>query len=284
MGLAVRIVVYAAGSHQADAAAGAAFERIAALDAVMSDYRPDSELRRLEDRRDEWTPISADLFAVLSRATEIARATDGAFDPTVGPLVALWREARQTHRLPDSDRLAAARMRVDWRRIELDTDRVRLRAPANGRDGPQLDLGGIAKGYIIQEALRTLRTYGVTRAMIEAGGDIVVGDAPPGRPGWRIDAPQADALLRARAANLTNAALATSGPGAQFVDIDGVRYSHVIDPRTGLGLTQNLTAHVIADDGATADAVATALTVAGPDRARAIVDRFPGVITSLHTR
>jgi thiamine biosynthesis lipoprotein len=83
---------------------------------------------------------------------------------------------------------------------------------------------------------------------------------------------------------LTNAALATSGPGAQFVDIDGVRYSHVIDPRTGLGLTQNLTAHVIADDGATADAVATALTVAGPDRARAIVDRFPGVITSLHTR
>ena len=131
----------------------------------------------------------------------------------------------------------------------------------------RLDLGGIAKGYILQQALGAMVPLGVTQALVEAGGDIVVGDAPPGRDGWRIDVAGSDAVFAARAARLTNAALATSGPTAQFVEIDGVRYSHVVDPRTGMGLTNGVTARVIARDGATADALATALTVAGPSRA-----------------
>jgi thiamine biosynthesis lipoprotein len=146
----------------------------------------------------------------------------------------------------------------------------------------RLDLGGIAKGYILQEALHVLRSTGVTRALVESGGDIVVGDAPPGRAGWRIDVPGADAAFAARAATLSNAALSTSGPTAQFVQIDGVRYSHVVDPRTGVGLTNGITAHVIASDGATADALSTALTVLGPDAAGPILAGFPGV-TSVFT-
>jgi thiamine biosynthesis lipoprotein len=90
------MVLHAADETRARAVARAAFARIATLDAMMSDYRPDSELRRLAERQREWTVVSAELFTVLARAVEIARATDGAFDPTVGPLVALWREARRT--------------------------------------------------------------------------------------------------------------------------------------------------------------------------------------------
>jgi FAD:protein FMN transferase len=274
MGMPVRLVLHAASPDAARLAAGAAFERIAALDRMMSDYRDDSELRRLDARPLEWIPVSEELFAVLTRAVEIAEATGGAFDPTVAPLVALWRDARKSGRLPERSRLEAARALVGWRDIHFDSSRRAIRL---GRAGMRLDLGGIAKGYILQEALRTLRAHGVDSALLEAGGDIVVGDAPPGRPGWRIDTPSADPAFTDRAAKLCNAALATSGPTSQFVELDGVRYSHVVDPRTGLGVTNHVVARVIAEEGATADALATALTVVGPKGAGAILRRFPDV-------
>ena len=273
MGLPVRLVLHASDRAAAESAARDAFARIADLDRMMSDYRPDSELRAIERSR-EAVRVSPELMDVLRRALDIAQATGGAFDPTLGPLVALWREARTTRRLPDSAALGTARQRTGWRQVELDAaaSTVRLRV-----DGMRLDLGGIAKGYILQETLHILRSRGVTRALVESGGDIVVADAPPDRAGWRIDVPGADREFAARAAQLTNAALSTSGPAAQFVEIGGVRYSHVIDPRTGLGLTNSITAHVIASDGATADALSTALTVLGPEAGAPILRRFPGV-------
>lgn len=274
MGMPVRLVLHTGDAATAQRAAGAAFDRIAALDQMMSDYRADSELRRLDARPEEWVPASADLFAVLARAVEISEASGGAFDPSIAPLVALWREARQTGRLPDRARLEATRALVGWREIQLDSSRraVRLAKP-----GMRLDLGGIAKGYILQEARRALRAHGTTRVLLESGGDIVVGDAPPGRPGWHIDTPSAGRTFSERAARLSNAALATSGATVQFVEIDGVRYSHVIDPRTGLGVTNHVVARVIAEDAATADALATALTILGPDGAAALCSRFRGV-------
>jgi thiamine biosynthesis lipoprotein len=278
MGLPVRIRLYGPTDEAAKTAATAAFARVAVLDQMMSDYRPDSELRRLGTVVDTWSVVSPDLFVVLDRAVDVARATGGAFDPTVGPLVALWRAARQTRRMPDGAALAAAKRLVGWRHIQLDRSR---RAVRLARPGMQLDLGGIAKGYILQQALRSMASLGVTQALVEAGGDIVVGDAPPGRDGWRIDVDGSDAAFAARAARLTNAALATSGPAAQFVEIGGVRYSHVVDPRTGLGLTNHVTARVIAQDGSTADALATALTVVGPNGVPGILSRFPDVVASV---
>jgi thiamine biosynthesis lipoprotein len=127
----------------------------------------------------------------------------------------------------------------------------------------------------------TLRQAGITRALVEAGGDIAVSDSPPDRDGWRIDVAGADSAFAGRAARLTNASLATSAPTAQFVEIDGVRYSHVIDPRTGLGLTNHVAAHVIAEDGATADALATALTILDADAARRVQSQFPEVLISV---
>jgi thiamine biosynthesis lipoprotein len=276
MGLPVRVIIYAQ-EEAARRAASAAFERIAALDRMMSDYRPDSELRRLELAPDAWVRVSDELFRTIDRALAIARASDGAFDPSVGPLVALWRNARKTRVPPDRKALDEARARTGWQQIQIDSSRraVRIRA------GVRLDLGGIAKGYILQEGLQALRSRGVRRALLEAGGDIVVGDAPPGRPGWHVDTPGADSSFAARASRLTNAAIATSGPTAQFLEIDGVRYSHVVDPRTGLGLTNQLLARVIATDAATADGVATALTVLGEEGVARLRARFPGIVVSL---
>jgi thiamine biosynthesis lipoprotein len=278
MGLPVRIVLHAADEAQARAAARAAFARIATLDAMLSDYRPDSELRQLNARAGQWTVVSAELFEVLVKAVEIARASDGAFDPTVGPLVALWRESRRTGRLPEREAVGSAGALTGWRHLAFDRPRraVRLALP-----GMQLDLGGIAKGYILQDALRILRARGVASALLESGGDVVVGDAPPGRAGWQIDSGDSDAAFQARARRLTMGALATSGPTAQFIEINGVRYSHVIDPRTGLGVTNHVVARVIAQDAATADALATALTVVGQDGARRMLDRFPDVAVSV---
>jgi thiamine biosynthesis lipoprotein len=275
MGLPVRIVLYAEDEPAARVAGAAAFDRIGALDTVLSDYRPDSELNGLSATSDRWVPVSDGLYAVLIQARWIARATGGAFDPTVGPLVSLWREARRVVRLPDAEALADARRNVGWPHLSFDPERQAVRL---ARSGMQLDLGGIAKGFVLQDALEVLRGHGVATALVEAGGDVVVGDAPPGRPGWRIDVPGADPTFAARAARLTNGALATSGGSRQFVEIDGVRYSHVVDPATGLGLTHDLVAHVIARDGATADALATALGVAGPDRTAAILSAFPDVM------
>ena len=280
MGLPVRILLHASDERRAQAVATAAYARIAALDAMMSDYRADSELRRLEGTARQWTPVSPDLLEVLTSAVAVARATDGAFDPTIGPFVALWRESRKTGKLPAPAALDSARLLVGWRHVEIDraSGAVRL-----GKEGMRLDLGGIAKGYILQEALRVMRMKGLGRVLIESGGDIVVGSGPPGLPGWRISTPGADEAFRQRASQLTNAALATSGPGEQFLDIDGTRYSHIVDPRTGLGLTSLITARVIARDAATADALATALTVVGPQGAQAILEKYPDIVISLST-
>jgi thiamine biosynthesis lipoprotein len=278
MGMPVRLVVHAATDEAARAAARAAFDRVAALDAVMSDHRPDSEVAQLAATSGAWVSVSRDLFAVLTRAREIAAATGGAFDPTVGPLVALWREARATRRLPSASALADARTRVGWRLVDLDPARQAVRL---ARPGMRLDLGGIAKGYILQEALAVLRARGMPRALVQGGGDIVAGDPPPAQGGWRVEAPGADAAFAARAGTLANAALATSGPTFQFVEIDAVRYSHVIDPRTGLAVTSPRVVHVIAGDGTTADAVATALSVLGDD-ASAMMPALRRLLGELH--
>ena len=279
MGVPVRVLLYAPTEGAAREAAASAFTRIAALDRAMSDYRPDSEINDIARRAPGPVPVSPDVFRVVARAIDIARDTDGAFDPTVAPLVALWREARASGRLPSRAAIDHARALTGWRGVDLDAARqtIRLASP-----GMRLDLGGVAKGYILQEARETLRGFGIRAALLEAGGDIVAGDAPPGRDGWRIEMTSEVVLpagtqndLRGRFRLISNAALATSGPSAQFVEIDGVRYSHVVDPRTGWALTAGLTAHVIAGDAALADALATAATVVGTAGLERLRSRFP---------
>ena len=278
MAMPVRIVMYAPADSTARNAARAAFERVTALEATMSDYRLQSELRQVQDRAGQSVVISRELYDVLQRAVDIASRTDGAFDPTAAPLIALWRKARRTGRLPATSELNSARALVSWKRITLDSAKCAvLLSP-----GTKLDLGAIAKGFIIEQAMLVLKKQGIASAMIEAGGDIVVGSAPPGRSGWNVEVEGVPAEFAAHAAALTNAAIATSGPASQSVSIDGVRYSHVVDPRTGLALTNGLTAYVIAKDAATADALATAASVLG--NSNGLAHLFPEVLIAIRNQ
>jgi thiamine biosynthesis lipoprotein len=275
MGVPFRIVLYAPDRARAEAAARAAWARIAALNAVMSDYDSDSELSRLAATAGsgQAVPLSEDLWRVLERAQALARRTDGAFDVTVGPAVILWRKARRDRALPDPARLARARAAIGWQHLELDARRrtARLRVP-----GMKLDLGGIAKGYAADEALKVLAEQGIHHALVSGGGDLAVSDPPPGKPGWRIEVapPEAAAGGPPRHVQLRRAGLATSGDLFQHVEIGGVRYSHIVDPRTGMGLTDQSQVTVIARDGMTADSLSTAISVLGPGRGLALADAF----------
>jgi thiamine biosynthesis lipoprotein len=220
-------------------------------------------------------PVSPDLFAVLARAQDVSRLTDGAFDATVGPVVRLWRRARRTRELPPAEQLAAARALVDYRLMTLDPQAQTVRL---AKAGMQLDLGGIAKGYAAEAMQTVLKQHGVTRALVAAGGDVVATGPPPDAPGWRVAiaaAPGEDkngpTLL------LRDAAVSTSGDAEQYVEIGGTRYAHIVDPRTGLGLTDTWQVSVVSRDGTTSDAIDTALAVFGPERGVKLVEGLEGV-------
>ena len=144
--------------------------------------------------------------------------------------------------------------------------------------GMRLDLGGIAKGYIGDQALAALCKQGVTRAMIHAGGDLRLGDPPPGKPGWIIGvAPPPPDSPPTQYLTLANRGVSTSGDMFQFVDIGGKRYSHVIDPKTGLGLTDRRVTTVVAPNGITSDGLSKVVAVLGPDKSFPLIDATPGV-------
>lgn len=274
LGVRTRLVVYTPDEATAARACTAAFQRIAELEDRLSDYRPASELSRLGAQAGgPPVPVSDGLFFILQRARDLSRRSDGAFDVTVGPYVALWRRARQTGQFPSEEELRQARRVVGWWKMRLDpqTQTVCLLRP-----GMRLDLGGIAKGYAGDCALAVLRRWGVRRALFEAGGDIVVGDPPPGRPGWVVELFGDHPASKGKALTLANAAISTSGDTEQFVEFNGKRYSHIVDPRTGLGLTNRIAVTVVARDGLTADSLATAVSVLGPKRGKALVGTVPG--------
>jgi thiamine biosynthesis lipoprotein len=184
---------------------------------------------------------------------------------TVGPLTTLWRAARKSGRLPSDEELAAARKSVGYQFLTL---KQCTQTAQVMRGGMRIDLGGIAKGYAADEALRVLEQQGLSRALVAAGGDIVVGAPPPGRAGWQIAISplrndKGDALSPARTVIVSHAGVSTSGEAEQHVDIGGVRYSHIIDPRTGQALTTTSSVTVVAPNGTTADALATAVSVLG---------------------
>jgi len=268
MGVQARIVLWSADATAAQDASLAAFERLDDLDGALSDWRDDGELARLESASfDRPVPVSDDLFRCLELARRFAAASLGAFDPTVGPLVHVWRTARAEGRLPDEAELAAGVERVDWTALELDATNRTVRLARHGMD---LDLGAIGKGFAADEALATLVELGHASALVELGGDLALGAPPPSRAGWRIRIDGREIRTLARVG------VATSGDREQFLEIDGRRLSHVVDPRTGRALEDAPTVTVIAADAASADALASAVSVLGVAAGRELVGRFPG--------
>ena len=273
MGTLVRMVLHAPGRERAREGARAAFARIADLDAALSDYRETSEVTRVTRAAGgRPVPVGPDLFRLLARGSELWRRSDGAFDVTVLPVTRLWRRTLRTGTWPDPTRHRRALRLVDGGAMGLDAARRTVRLE---RAGMGIDLGGIAKGYAGDEALRVLRERGLPRALVAVGGDVVAGEAPPGEAGFVVEVAgsegEAGERLRLRAA-----AASTSGGDEQWVERDGTRYSHVLDPRTGIGLAGRRRATVVAGEGATADALATAACVLGAARGVALIEATAG--------
>lgn len=274
MGMDFRVVFYADDSQAANRAIEAVWRRIEALDQAFSDYHADSELMQAvaQASRGEPAPLGDDLWRVLERSQELSAQSDGAFDVTVGPLTRLWRRARRQRAAPDPAELDAARQSVDWRFLRLDQPH---RSLSLERPGMRIDLGGIAVGYTVDEALRVLRDRGIPRALVDGSGDIAVGDPPPGAAGWRIELQTLDPAAN-RAVMLSRCAITTASDAAQHVEIGGRRYSHVIDPRRGEPLTVSRSVTVIAPDCFTADGLDTALSVLDIEAGLKLVDATPG--------
>jgi FAD:protein FMN transferase len=288
MGVDFRIGLYAHETAVANKAAKAAFRRIEQLNGILSDYDSKSEVRRLceppvsdEGSRNGKTKppalrpveVSSDLFRVLESAQRLSRESQGAFDVTVGPLTKLWRRAHRRKQLPDRKFLKAAREVVGFRNIKLNSKDVPT--VTLSKAGMRIDLGGIAKGYAVDEALKVLAEHGIHRAMVDGSGDIAIGAPPPGREFWRVSVEKLDPTKDADATtilNLKNCAVATSGDAFQHVEINGRRYSHILDPKTGLGISQSSSVTVIAPTGMLADSLASAVSVMGPIKGVQLID------------
>jgi thiamine biosynthesis lipoprotein len=261
MGTRFTVVCYAQDHNRAEKVAAAAFAQAEAVNKVASDYLPESELSRLSHQpAGEPIRLSAMLFDLLENARAIAEETQGAYDPTLGPLTKLWRASWQTGLLPTDEARKKAMAAVGWRHFTLD---AASRTITLHRRGMMFDLGGIAKGYAADLMLASLHEQGVAQAMIVAGGDIRVGAPPPGRDGWRVAVKTFDQEKHDEILTLRDGAVSTSGDLYQMIEIDGVRYSHIVDPVTGLGLSRRTAAVVIADQGKISDPLATALCVIG---------------------
>jgi thiamine biosynthesis lipoprotein len=279
MGTQFKIILYAANEKIARRAARKAFIRIRQLDAIMSDYQETSELNQFAHKAAKKPmKISPDLFRVLDESQQLAARTGGAFDITIGAVVRLWRRARRTGEMPGAERLAQALKLTGYQKIHLD---AKTQSAWLDEEGMLLDLGGIAKGFAADEGLRVLKQQGIASALVAAGGDIVVSQPPPQTGGWLIAIATADAKEAALSAAgvrqrkellLANAAVSTSGDAEQFVEIDGVRYSHIVDPRTGLGLKGQMSVTVVARRGTASDGLATAVSVLGAERGMRLID------------
>ena len=276
------------------------------IEQAASDYRADSELTLLTSRPvGQPLELGEHLAPLLQQALRMAELSDGAFDPTVGHLSLLWRRARRQGAPPTADRLTHAMERTGWRHLTWVGQAGRT-AVVLGRDDLRLDLGGIGKGYAADAMLELLAGHGFDRAAVAAAGDLRLGRPPPGEDGWPVKlAPFGRVGSEAVAASgegddagpgpgrgfrvvatagaadrfepdvrLAGKAVSTSGDRQQFFEHEGRRYSHIIDPRTGLGLGHEQAVIVIAPTATEADALATALNVIGPDLPPAMADHL----------
>jgi len=284
MGTIFRIVLYAGNATLASEASSEAFERVEQLEQIFSDYREDSELMRV-CRTASQSPqrVSPDLFSILQSSQRVSELSDGAFDVTIGPVVRLWREARRQRRLPEAEQLSKAKLAVGYRNVVLDPDDLSVFLK---RDHMSLDLGAIAKGYAADQARMVLEKHGIHCALVAAGGDLSIGDPPPGAAGWDVEIRSwtSGSESESQTLQLHNCSTSTSGDKFQFLEVKGKRYSHIIDPNTGLGLTDSASTTVIAPDGTTADALATTLSILSVSRALSLADSLDQVAAFLVRR
>ncbi len=273
MGTDVKIVLNYNKSSHLEAAVKEAYLEGNRLNLIFSDYIADSELSKFSRSSNsvssEEIKLSKELFEVLKYCLKLSALSDGSFDPTLGPLTRLWRISRHQRLFPEQSKLANALARSGAKYLKLDENQQtgQLLAP-----NMILDLGGVAKGYIADRMLEVLQGYGFSRSLVDAGGDLRIGDAPLESAGWKIyiGGRKHEKLTMLQ---LANCAVATSGDTKQFLKIKGTQYSHILDPRTGTGLTNQAQATVIAPTGMEADSLASTFLVTGFEKASTLINK-----------
>lgn len=279
MGTLFRITLYAEHEKTARIAADSAFQIAERLNAVFSDYDPKSELSRLSATAGSGkaVPVSGPLFEVLTIAQKISIESEGAFDITAGPYTRLWRESIRGLRaeIPEENELRELARSVGYRNLKLYTAEQTAQLLVSGM---KLDPGGIAKGYTADQMMNFLNSIGFHQVLIDAGGDVVLGEAPPGSNGWRIIIPAHDKAGKEIKLEyeLENVAITNSGDLYQYIEQDGIRYSHIIDPRTGTGVPQRTSVTVVGNKGVLVDALATTLNILSADDGMALIDHRDG--------
>jgi FAD:protein FMN transferase len=275
MGSPFNIIMYCSDSAQSAKAAAACFSLIDSLNEQLSDYLPGSELNSLNNNAGsgKWIPVSAHFLKVLQQSADAFYQSKGAFDVTIGPISKLWRKARKDNIFPDSLLIVAQLKKVNGKAVLVDAVHRTVQLKFIGM---QLDMGGIAKGYTAQAVIDYLRTIHIRIALADAGGDIAVGESPPGKKGWQlgINVPESSSDVWDKRVNLVNTSIATSGDLYQFIEHNGKVYSHIIDPLTGYGVTNRRNVTIIATDGATADWLATACSVLPLKKALRLADKM----------
>jgi len=263
MGSPFNIIFYANDSVKATALAAQSFQLIDSLNDVFSDYIPNSELSKLSataGKNNTLVPVSPAMMDILLRSKEAYEKSSGAFDITIGPLIKLWRQARKENVFPEDSIIKKTLLLTGFKYLHIDTA---AKTVLLTKQGMQLDLGGIAKGYTAQQVINFLKQNGIAQALVDAGGDIATSGAPPTAKGWTvgINVPETKEELLPGKIVLHHMAVATSGDVYQYIEHNGQKYSHITDPRTGYGVTSQRNVTVIAKDGATADWLATACSI-----------------------
>jgi len=275
MGTLFRVVLYTADPEKAAKDLEAAFDLAAKVNMVCSDYRADSELSKFNTwPAGKSMKLSPMLWDVMTESARINELTGGVFDPTVGVHTLEWRRSRLKKKLPTNELLEANKKRVGWKLLRRDEGTTSYTKTVAGM---RIDFGGIAKGYAADRMFDFLtKEKGYRQVSILAGGDLRIGDAPPGRKGWSVTLKTLDAHgeLSPTKVLLKNCAVSTSGDLHQWIDIGGVRYSHIVDTRSGLGMTDRVSATVIAPRAVFADPIATAVCLS-PEFAKKLEMRLP---------
>ena len=275
MGCAYTIIAYGPAADTLGSALEAALDEVDRIDRLMSHYKPDSPLSRL-NREAANGPVNVppELFDFLAECLRYGRDSDGAFDITVGPLMKAWGFFYGDGRVPSAEELASARRSIGYRHVILDR---RARMVRFDRPGVELDLGGIAKGYAVDRAIGLLRAHGVTAALVSAGGSTLYGlGAPPGEPGWSVAIQDpTDERKTALETMLRDRALSIAGRAHKSFEAGGVTYSHIMDPRRGRPVQGVLSVAVWSQSATAGDALDDVFFVEGVERARDRVRRLP---------
>lgn len=276
MGTLFRLQLYAASEAEAKKAADAGFARVKQLNSILSDYQNDTEIMKLCARAGQGpVSVSPELFTVLLESNRWSRESHGQFDVSVGPLVQLWRRARRTRELPKDDAIREAQSQIGYQSIIFDIQKrtVELKKPKM-----RIDLGGIAKGYVADEVLKVIKAHGITSACVAAGGDVVVSNRPPGSEGWVIGISALDHNTKVPVKLLLeNQAVSTAGDLEQYVEINGQRYSHIVDPKTGMGIVGRRSCTVVSSRGIDSDGADTAAYLLGVTQGIAMIDKQSGL-------